>query len=59
MEEPIQVSCPWCGETFDTFVDPSQMNQKYVEDCQVCCRPIEMRFQQDESGLIQGTTERE
>lgn len=32
--------CAGCGEWNDTFVDPSGgRRQKYVEDCQVCCKP--------------------
>lgn len=44
MEEPIEIQCPWCGEPFTTFFDPSAGGQTYVEDCQVCCRPILMAF---------------
>lgn len=44
MEEPVTVECPYCGESFVTFVDISQGNQRYIEDCQVCCRPIELAF---------------
>lgn len=32
--------CAYCGEINHTVVDPSQGEiQKYIEDCQVCCRP--------------------
>jgi hypothetical protein len=32
--------CAYCGEENDLFVDMSGgMLQRYVEDCQVCCRP--------------------
>ena len=34
------VSCPYCGETLDVLLDPSVPRQEYIEDCQVCCRPI-------------------
>ena len=34
------VSCPYCGECIDVLVDPSVPQQNYIEDCQVCCRPI-------------------
>lgn len=44
MEEPVEVDCPFCGEVFTTFVDVSAGSQTYIEDCQVCCRPIEMRI---------------
>lgn len=43
MEEPVSVQCPFCGEAFIVFVDPSVPDQTYIEDCQVCCRPIEFR----------------
>ena len=32
--------CPYCGEPLEFALDPSGGNQVYVEDCQVCCRPI-------------------
>jgi len=34
------VSCPYCGETIEVLLDPSVPHQYYIEDCQVCCRPI-------------------
>jgi hypothetical protein len=34
------VSCPYCGEPNDIFVDESAGDdQAYIEDCQVCCKP--------------------
>lgn len=33
--------CAWCGEESVTQVDYSAgATQRYVEDCQVCCRPM-------------------
>lgn len=32
--------CPYCGESFETSLDPSVQHQEYIEDCQVCCSPI-------------------
>lgn len=40
MLEWVDVTCPYCGETFGTSVDLSAGDQRYVEDCQVCCNPI-------------------
>jgi len=34
------ISCPYCGESISVLVDDSLPEQNYVEDCQVCCRPI-------------------
>ena len=34
------VTCPFCGEHITVLVDGSAGPQQYVEDCEVCCRPI-------------------
>ena len=34
------ISCPYCGEMISVLIDDSLPEQQYVEDCQVCCRPI-------------------
>ncbi|MDA1092064.1 MAG: CPXCG motif-containing cysteine-rich protein [Acidobacteria bacterium] len=34
------VQCPYCGEPLDVFIDRSVPRQEYIEDCQVCCRPM-------------------
>lgn len=36
------ISCPHCGETFPLSVDTSVSEQSLVEDCSVCCRPINL-----------------
>ena len=34
--------CPYCWEEVSMLLDPSIPHQKYVEDCEVCCNPIEI-----------------
>ena len=41
MPEPVDVSCPYCGEPFTAMADTLAGSQRYIEDCPVCCRPIE------------------
>ena len=43
------LSCPFCGETISVLLDLSAGDQSYIEDCQVCCRPIEVSFTVDGS----------
>ena len=38
--KPAALPCPYCGETIEVLIDGSVQRQEYVEDCQVCCRPI-------------------
>lgn len=35
------VMCSYCGETIEVLLDASVEYQQYIEDCFVCCRPIE------------------
>ncbi len=37
--------CPYCGEVIDVLIDGSVERQEYIEDCQVCCRPIVFQVQ--------------
>jgi len=34
------LDCPYCGEKIQLVIDCSIVTQEYIEDCQVCCRPI-------------------
>jgi hypothetical protein len=48
-----QVHCPYCGEPFETLIDLSAGSAIYVEDCQICCQPIEFRVEVDHAGALQ------
>jgi hypothetical protein len=50
-----EISCPYCGEPIDLVIDDSINHQAYVEDCSVCCRPIEIEVSVVEPGEIQVT----
>jgi endogenous inhibitor of DNA gyrase (YacG/DUF329 family) len=44
MLEAVEVECPYCGERFETTADTSGGDQEYIEDCPVCCRPVEFHL---------------
>lgn len=48
----ITVQCPFCGESIDTVMDLSAGSFRYIEDCQVCCQPIELAGEVDEGGEL-------
>ena len=54
--EIVTVQCPYCGERFDTVVDVSAGAFSYVEDCQVCCQPIELAGELDAAGAVVDVT---
>ena len=37
-------NCPYCGEDISMLIDVNFNNQYYIEDCEVCCRPVEINF---------------
>ena len=53
------VKCPYCGEYIDLFIDPSADEQRYIEDCSVCCRPMNVVVHIDEDGVALVTVESE
>ena len=54
MEE--EIACPYCGESISVWVDEGGgTSQRYVEDCSVCCRPIEIAVEVSEEGGVSVT----
>ena len=45
--------CPHCGESISVLLDLSVLIQEYIEDCEVCCRPIEIKYQVGEDGEVE------
>lgn len=41
--ETVTTRCPHCGEPIELVIDCSIAGQEYVEDCQVCCRPMSVK----------------
>ncbi|RXJ74932.1 hypothetical protein CS022_01750 [Veronia nyctiphanis] len=46
------IGCPYCGELIDVLIDSTDVDQQYIEDCQVCCRPIVFKIYEDMDGGI-------
>lgn len=40
LDPTAEIECPHCAEFFTIFLDLSQGSTEYIEDCQVCCKPI-------------------
>ena len=43
-QDEKNISCPYCGERISVLVDLSVPHQNYIEDCSVCCRPMELQI---------------
>ncbi|MEB3233280.1 MAG: CPXCG motif-containing cysteine-rich protein [Leptolyngbyaceae bacterium] len=52
MQVTTEYCCAFCGESSNTFIDISAgLSQRYIEDCQVCCRPNILYVLVDEDTL--------
>jgi hypothetical protein len=55
--EPFaDVPCPYCGEILTVRLDLSAGSQSYVEDCQVCCQPMQMGVRVADDGGLEGVS---
>jgi hypothetical protein len=46
------VDCPHCGEEVELAVDPGGGSvQEYIEDCEVCCSPMQVTVSWDDDGV--------
>ena len=61
MSPEKRIGCPYCGETITIVIDESVPEQTYIEDCQVCCRPIVVHTLVDVDGdvMVEARTDSE
>ena len=45
-------NCPYCFSSISMLVDPSIAKQQYIEDCEVCCRPIEVNCTIEDNEIV-------
>jgi len=44
--------CPYCWEEISMLLDSSIVRQTYVEDCEVCCNPIQITSEFQDNKLM-------
>jgi len=49
--EDHTIQCPYCGEMIELQVEALEDAQSYIEDCSVCCRPIQIEVTPGENGI--------
>ncbi len=42
MDDSFSVTCPYCGEHVEIYVEPD-VRGTFVQDCEVCCNPWRLR----------------
>ena len=49
--EDHNIQCPYCGENIEVQVEDLPQEQSYIEDCSVCCRPIQIEAMPGINGI--------
>ena len=51
LEDELMVACPYCYQTQLLYIDPGTRG-RFVQDCDVCCRPWDVHVSRDETGAV-------
>ncbi len=49
MDDLFLVTCPYCGEQIEIYVEPD-VRGSFVQDCEVCCNPWRVMVRSGEDG---------
>ena len=49
--ETHNVQCPYCGEEIEVDIEILEEAQSLIEDCSVCCHPIQIEATHNEDGV--------
>ena len=44
--------CPYCWQEISMLIDSSIGKQTYIEDCEVCCNPIQLEVTFQNNDLV-------
>ena len=47
MDDHFLVTCPYCGEAVEIYVEPDTRGS-FVQDCEVCCNPWRVSVSRDD-----------
>lgn len=50
-------TCPYCWQQISFVLDLSIDEQTYIEDCEVCCRPISISYSADGEEILDFSAE--
>jgi hypothetical protein len=53
LETTFNVSCPYCGETVEIYIEPDVLGT-LIQDCEVCCQPWRVQVDYDQGQRFVG-----
>ena len=55
--DPLEIQCPFCGEILELALE-ADLSGRLVQDCEVCCNPIQLDIRRDAWGDAEVRVER-
>lgn len=52
MQDTATVNCPFCGQSMELVLDTNLASQRFVTDCEVCCRPFEVTAECEDGNVL-------
>jgi len=46
-------TCPYCCQQISMVFDMTVRSQTYIEDCEVCCKPIHIRYVVHDDDIVE------
>lgn len=56
MQDTATVDCPFCGGRMELVLDTSVASQRFITDCEVCCRPFEVSAECEDGDVLSVST---
>jgi hypothetical protein len=56
--QEYQITCPYCWEIYPLWLEVEDSVVELIEDCQVCCHPIQLRMETAKDGEVSLHAER-
>ena len=57
-EEEVFFQCPYCFQSVSILCEELYGDQQYIEDCEVCCQPIEIRYRVEDGHIVRMEVEK-
>lgn len=57
-EQEVTAQCPYCFSPISFVLEAFAGAQSYIEDCEVCCRPIQISYAAEDGDIIDFSVER-
>jgi len=52
VQDAGSIACPFCGQENVLVLESGLRSQRFTTDCEVCCRPFEVRVECEDGEVV-------